>query len=261
MPYKYAHYYVAGLIALTFWAFWPDYLADTSAVLWQHHAHGATAGFWLALLVGQSYAIHNGKRDLHKTLGKSIFMMAPLFLAGLLLVIGIKASMGEWRDFIGAQLLALDLIAIATYCYLVYGALAYRRNVGLHAGYLLATPFLLTGPIFSRILPQVFPALEPAMDDGPFRIALSLHIATLAAALMALAIYAKNRGHGRPFLVVAIALAIQPPAYATIGNTAWWADFNSLFGELSMLTLALIGALLGAAAVFAGWRAGSTASR
>ena len=184
--------------------------------------------------------------------------MAPLFLAGLLLVIGIKASMGEWRDFIGAQLLACDLIVIVTYCYLVYGALAHRRNAGLHAGYLLATPFLLTGPIFSRILPQVFPALEPAMGDGPFRMVLSLHIATFAAALVALAIFLRNRGHGRPFLITAIALAIQPLAYATIGNTAWWADFNSLFGELSMLTLTLIGVLLGAVSVITGWRAGSS---
>lgn len=251
MPYPRAHYYVGGLVLLSFWGFWPSYLSNPDAVQWQHHAHGATAGAWLLLLIFQSWAIHNGKRDLHRSTGKAVFVMAPLLLAGLLLIIGLKAGMDNpFREMFGDPLLAYDLVSIVFIAYFIYAAMANRRNAWLHSGYMLATPFFLLGPIIGRILPQVIPALGADLSTA----IMPLHITTAAAIPLAFWLYMRNRKFGQPFLLVGIAMIAQLVLYAGAGRTEWWGQLNPFIAKFSGPALIVIGLALGAAVLTAGWR-------
>lgn len=48
MPYRHAWLYLVALLAGTFVAFWPSYLSKLSEASWGFHAHGITAGLWIA---------------------------------------------------------------------------------------------------------------------------------------------------------------------------------------------------------------------
>ena len=64
----------------------------------------------------------------------------------------LAANEGEFIAFAGPSFAIGMAIAIAAYLTLFYLALKHRRNVKLHAGYMLATPLILFESPFSRVI-------------------------------------------------------------------------------------------------------------
>lgn len=254
MPYPHAFIYVAGLLLLTLPAFWPSYFSRLATVPWQYHFHGATAAFWMLLLIWQSWSIHHGQRRVHRTTGLAILALMPLFVAGSVLVVGtMSGGHGPFREMFGQRLVIVDLMAAAVFAGFVFGALRYRRNVGLHAGYLLATPFLLFGPVASRLIGNFVPGLTISSIEELPRFATAFHLSQMLAVATALWLYARNRGQGLPFLIAAVVLTLQSAAFETVGKTAWWSEVSGGLAKVPPLSLALAGIVFGIAVAYFGW--------
>lgn len=256
MPYPRAYLWAGALLLLTVPAFWQTYFGALDTVEWQLHVHGTTAGLWLLLVICQSWSIHHGRRALHRAAGLSSLVLVPLFLAGGLLVVNtIAARPGPFSAMFGARLALFDLISAAAFAYFVFAALKQRRTVALHAGYMLATVFLLVNPIFGRLFPMFVPGLTiRTLEDLP-RFAGSIHLAQAVAMAIALWLYSRDRRYGTPFLAVSGVLAAQSIVFETVSRTVWWADANRAIGTVAPVTMAAIGLIVGVIVVYFGWNA------
>lgn len=258
MPYPQAWLWVTALLLLTVPAFWPNYLGTLSTVEWQLHVHGTTAGLWVLLVIFQSWTIHHGRRSLHRAAGLSSLVLAPLFLAGGVLVIGtLAARPGPFAELFGARLALVDATSVIAIAVFLFLALKHRRNVGLHAGWMLATVFPLINPTVGRLLPAFAPGLTiTSLEELP-RFADSVRVAQALALGLALFLYLRNRRYGTPMLAVAALLAVQMVLFETVGRSEWWAGVTAQIGALSPVVLAAFGVAIGAVAVAAGWTSGS----
>ncbi len=259
MPYPRAWLGVALLLVLAFFAFWPNYLGQLNAAEWQLHVHAVTAGLWVTLVILQSWSIHHGHRALHRTAGLSIFVVAPLFIAGGCLVIATMAVRpGPFAEIFAAPLGLLDAVSVLAFAWFVFMALKDRHEVGLHAGWMLATIFPLINPTIGRLFPAFVPGLTiRSLEELP-RFAGSVHLAQGIAVAIAAYLFLRNREHGKPMLALLVVLIVQWILFPTLGYSAWWKSVDLQIGALSPAVLMSTGLLLGAFAVVAGWMFGST---
>lgn len=256
MPFKHAHLYVLGLFPLVGFAFWRGYFSDLVGAPFALHAHGVTASLWIGLLAFQSWSIHAHRAPLHRAAGLSVFFVLPMFCAGGMLVMQsmaakFAAQADPFNGTFGARLGIVDAIATIAVPGFVLAALANRRQVHLHAGYMLATVLLVLSPIVARIVPAVpgFP-MEGAAGRHPFEVA--FHVAQVIAIGAALGLAARSR-QGMPFVVAAVTIALQSLAFETVGRSEAWAGS---FTSLTQLPSGLVAAAAIAAATVAlraGW--------
>jgi hypothetical protein len=260
MPFRHAHYYVVGLIALTVVAFWPGYFSVLSTAPWAFHFHGITATLWLGLLAVQSRTIHGRLITWHRSLGMASLIVFPLFLAGGVAVLSRMAisTLGAdpFYNLYGARLGLMDGSSVLLIGYLYYMALKHRRSVQLHARYLLATPLPLIMPIFGRVINHLVPPLAIHGPQDFHLFAWGVRLATIVAMILTAALYAAAPRHGRPFVVAGGVVVVQQILFDTVGfSDAWRAAFEAL-GTVPTLTVVLATTIAGGAIGWAGWTAG-----
>jgi hypothetical protein len=260
MPYRHAWLWILGLMAATVLAFWPSYFARLSEAAIAWHLHGAIASLWMALLAAQSWTIHHRQRALHRTLGLAVFAGVPLFIAGGLGVIQTMAQstgsgLNPFYNIYGYRLTSYDCLATISFAYLAAMGLKERRNVQLHARYLLATATLLVGPVMGRITPGFVPGMTISGPDTLWLFAWHVHLSQVAVILFAGALYAANRRFGRPWLIVILVSLAQSVAFETIGRTGAWHKAMIWLGSIPAPLLFATGLAAGAVAVWIGWRA------
>ena len=265
LPYPRAHYYVAGLLVFVVLAFWPSFFSDLSNPPLAFKVHGITATLWVLLLIVQSWAIHSGRPALHRQLGKSSFVLFPLFLMGLMMVTQTMAARGVAEGSPMEQTIPsfgiVSIISVAVVSYLFYEALRSRRNIRLHASYLLATPFLLIESVFGRIFTFYVPGLALSHSEDAAQFSLNFHLSELLGVSIALYLYARDRRHGRPFLVVALAMILHSATYHWMGPASWWTSVYLSMGGIPMTVVVVAGLALGGLVTWLGWLGNSRPSR
>jgi hypothetical protein len=163
-----------------------------------------------------------------------------------------------FTELFGARLALLDAVSIFGFAAFVFLALKHRRNVGLHASWMLATVIPLIIPTISRLFPAFVPGLTiRSMEELP-RFAGSVHLAQVIAIGITVFLYLRYRRHGTPMLVVTGMLVLQTVLFETFARSAWWSDVHGQIGAISHVLLAALGVALGAVAVVAGWLSGSS---
>ena len=260
MPYRHAHYWLLSLYPLTLLAFWPGYFSRLAEAPPALHFHGLTASVWIALLAAQSWTIHRRRNSLHKTLGYSSFFLFPLFLTGGLLVIQTMASataagVSPFYDLFGARLGTFDFVSAVGVGYFYFMALKHRRNVQLHARYMLGTIFFLIGPILARFLG----AIPPISIRGPEtfdRFAMAFHLANLIAFAFVMALYVRSGRFGRPMLIAAALIALQSILFETLGATTIWQNLFASIARLPTTAIISFGLAASSAIIWLGWISG-----
>jgi hypothetical protein len=262
MPYRYAHYFVGSVLLVIMIGFWASYFAVTGPIPLAFHVHAISSMTWLALLIVQHVTIQRRANGFHRQMGRASFVLFPFLILGFMMIINVTAGSyvaadpGDGTLFLGPAFGIAMGIAIAAYLTLFYLALKHRRNLKLHAGYMLATPLILFESPFSRVMDLYLPWMNIINSEGPRYVLDTIVISDGLAILFALALYAMNRKHGAPWLIASGFMALQ--AVAT-----WFAPdmplIGSAFGAYASvppaITLAL-GVAAGAATAWLGWEAG-----
>ncbi|CAN5206999.1 hypothetical protein BH11PSE5_BH11PSE5_22090 [soil metagenome] len=260
MPYRHAWLWCLAVIALTVPAFWPGYLSQLGQAKASSHFHAVTATLWMLLIAAQSWSIDGGHRMMHRSLGLAIFIVVPLFFIG---GVGVEHSMavatGSGQDSFynvwGPSLGIYDPVASLGFLALATMALKDRRRIARHAGWLLATPLLLIGPVLSRIYPRYVPglAIQGPPDFSAFR--WGIHLGALTAIAIALWLWSRHRRDGVPWLVVAAINLAQLILFETLGFVSAWKAAFVAFGAISIAAPAIGATFISAAALWWGWRA------
>jgi hypothetical protein len=153
------------------------------------------------------------------------------------------------------------VIAIAAYLTLYYQALKTRRNVKLHAGYMLATPLILFESPFSRVMEQFLPWMNFIGSEGPQGVQDTIAISDGLGIIFAMALYFMDRKHGAPWLTAAAFMGLQ-------AIVMWFAPFVRELGvlfrayaQIPLVLTASTGIAAGILAGWLGWRAGSVRKR
>lgn len=257
MPYRHAWLFIAALIATSVFAFWRSYVGVLATAPIGFHIHGVTATLWMLLLLAQSWTPHRGQLALHRLVGRATFVAMPLFAAGAMAVLHSMAAGtiggNPFYALWGVKLSVLDALAFGAVLYAAAMALRHRRQVRLHAGWMLSTALPLISPVLGRVFNQTVPGMIirgpqdfPVFGGG-------VQLANLVAGLMALWLWRRDPRHGRPWLVALAVIIAQIVAFQLIpAGEPWKSVFGTMAGTPLPLLLAL-GLALGAASVWMGW--------
>ncbi|MEO0615739.1 MAG: hypothetical protein AAFY69_06345 [Pseudomonadota bacterium] len=259
MPYKRAWIGVFIMLLLSVAAFWRNYWGTFTTVPWQYHVHGLSATAWMLLLIAQSWSIHHGQRDLHKTAGLMTFAVIPVFTAGGLLVVGTMAAAPPGHplyELFGDRLAAVDVISTAVFLWFIFEALRHRRRAGLHGGYMISTVFLLMAPTLGRLMPGFVPGLTIRSMDEIHRFGYGLHASHAISLIILGFLITRYRRFSRPFVIAAITIITQSIVFETLAKTDVWDAAMRAYASVPPMAQLLAGLGLGAAVALAGWRAG-----
>lgn len=209
--YRNAHWWILAILPLIALAFWPGYFSQIGTSSVAHHVHAMGGTLWIMLAAAQSWSIATRRHALHRTLGRAVFVVVPLFVAGgtLALVAMATSAVARTDPFsaaFGARLATVDMTSVVAMPLLVRDALAHRRHATRHAASMLATVLLVLPPVLARLFPSLPgfpPSFVAACDTGQ-----------LAAAAIALTLWLRDRNAGRAFAVVAALQLFQTAIFA-----------------------------------------------
>lgn len=261
MPYRKAHLVVLAALALTLLAFWPSYLSKLPAGKQAWHVHAAGAMLWTLLVIFQSWAIHNGKRGLHRTVGLFSFALFVLFLVGGVMALQAEAitlagGLDKPENFVIGQFGFFDPLANIGFAYLFYGGLKHRRNVQLHARYMVASLLFLVAPVIWRLLAQFIPFLAADTPETAWRFSLGMAAGNAGALALAWYLYRLAPKHGRPFQIAMGFIVAQQVLFETVGRLDSWAWFFSRLAFANANLLLVATAIASLVVVWLGWEAG-----
>lgn len=257
MPYRHAWLFIVALLAATAFAFWRSYFGVLPSSPLGFHIHGITATLWMLLLLAQSWTPHRNQMATHRFVGRATFIATPLFAAGAMGVIHSMAAGtvggSPFYALWGVKLGVLDALAFGAVLYATGMALRHRRNVRLHAGYMLSTALPLVSPVLGRVINQTVPGL---VIHGPQDFPLfgwGVQLANLITGLIALALWRRDPRNGRPWVVMLGMVVAQMIGFqATPAGDPWRTAFGAL-GTPPLTVLLAFGFAAGAAAVAWGW--------
>ena len=135
-------------------AFWPTYLSRPFTADTHTHLHALTATLWMLMLVAQPLAIRTKRLALHRRLGRSSYVLAPLVLMSMVLLAHSKTHGLSVAQNIGIYV-PLSLTALFVLSYAL-GILT-RRTVALHARFMVCTALTLIDPVLVRMMFWVNP--------------------------------------------------------------------------------------------------------
>lgn len=261
MPYRYAHYFVGLVLAVIMIGFWASYFnADEPAPL-AFHVHAVSSMTWLLLLIVQHVAVQRRAIPLHRQMGRASFALFPFLIVGFVMIINVTAASyargdNSFVNQLGPSFAIGMAVAIAAYLTLLTLALKHRRNLKLHAGYMLATPLILFESPFSRVMAQYLPWMNIIGSEGPYAVLDMIVISDGLAMLFALALFVTNRPHGMPWLIAAGFIGLQAVLIWIAPNIPLLAQGFAAYTAVPPAVTLLCGGLAGAAAVWFGWEAG-----
>lgn len=226
-----AGWYALALLLLSLLAFWPVYvtkLAFDAELYVNLHTAGVVA--WMAFLIVQPLLIRNGRRPLHRRVGKVSYALVPFILVTSLLLAHSRAgAMSEEAFSRDGDTFYLPLAAMALFfiCYAL--AIRNRRDPFVHSRYMIATVLPLIDPVTFRLLlfyspltpsDMVFPVIGYALTD---------------AILIVLAWADRNEPRaGKVFLRLLPVFVLVHLGWFTIGQTDAWLAVCAAFRALPL---------------------------
>lgn len=261
MPYPKAHLFVAALLALTIAAFWPSYLSKLPDGKSAWHVHALGAVLWTMLLGVQSWLIHSGRRELHRSVGLASFALFPLFLVGGMMAIQAEATtlaagLNAPENKVIAQFGFFDPLANIGFAFLFHQALAHRRNIQLHARYMVATVLFLVSPLIWRLLQANTVFFNSDTPDTAYRFSYAMAAGNIGAIALAWLLYRQAPRLGRPYLIVIGFIAAQQVLFETLGRVDGWGWIFSRIAFADPIILNAATGLISIAIAWHGWNKG-----
>jgi hypothetical protein len=146
VSYAFIAFFVAALAA-----FWPPYLSKLPGGGFYRHFHATAMTLWFALLIFQPLLAKTGRYALHRWLGRTSFVLAPVAVLSMVLLT--HARVQQYSDPLAVSftmVLPLALAAIFAAAYTL--AVRFRRQTALHARYMICTAFALVDPVGARLI-------------------------------------------------------------------------------------------------------------
>lgn len=235
-PFRNVCIYLALLIPATLLAFAKSYFTGVTlsgkAVTAIIHVHAALMTLWILMLIGQAWFIRTGRYTLHRWVGRSSFIIAPIIIV-LPLVMD--------HDFLrtvpeitmqDARVMIYDWGQLVGFGLAWALALVYRRRTPLHVRFMVSTVFAMGNAIVFRIILNWFAWVPGLVTENMDNVAAANGAVLL---LMLLALIANDWRLGikrSPFWLVTVTTAIIHVGFFTFTKTDWWMSLVQWFADL-----------------------------
>ncbi len=229
--YRDAYYWMIALLVILLIGFWPSYFSRlTEPMHVTLHLHSIAMLAWVVLLITQSWLVRNRKLSHHRALGKTSFVIAPLVVIT-----------GIWVNFHfqgrHEEPLAIGIQAIFWFGFflpLLFGvlyvqAIRHRRNMNLHARYMILTALVFLIPGLGRALDNILGSF--GLSSPSF---MQLMFFTLAIGLWLMIRDWQNQRPWRPSLVFNVLWAGNMILFALLPYWGTWNAFSAWAGTLSI---------------------------
>lgn len=224
--------FMAASVPLVILAFWPMYLSRPFAGTDRYtHLHAIAGALWVGLLIAQPIAIHNYSwYKLHRMLGRSTYVLAPLFLvAGILLSHHRLVSMDETTFTAEGYSHYLPFYASVVFAAAYLFGLSYRQLPEAHGRFMLLTVIPLIDPVIGRTLFFYLPALpHPLLYQ-----AVTFSLATAAAGVLVFS-YRGPDSAKRALRGYFLLLMILELGWFTFAHTGVWLQIVAFFRSLPL---------------------------
>jgi uncharacterized membrane protein len=212
-------WYFSLLLLLAVAGFFPSYFARLGQAKALHHFHGIVATLWMLLLIGQGYLMRRKKVALHRATGKLSLVLVPLFaVSGLLIVHDMLTRDSGFARTFGPRLAFIDISTVVWFVLAYCMALRYRRDMPLHARFMVSTALPLLPPALSRVLGHFVLPASSSFD-------MALHLSFAAAELIVLALLLHDRQTGKvraPYQLLMALLVVQHASFMVSMQFAPW---------------------------------------
>jgi hypothetical protein len=149
MPYPHASRWFTLLFIIAVLGFWNSYFSRlTGDHHLAHHLHGISGILWLLILIVQPWLIKQGKRAPHRLLGRSTLFLVPVFvISGIWVTLYGQTNFEDPTSWFALGIFWFAFFSLAVFAAMYIQAIRYRKNMQLHARFMVATslPFLLPG--------------------------------------------------------------------------------------------------------------------
>jgi hypothetical protein len=195
--------------------------------------HATLMVLWVLMLTAQAWFIRTNRFRLHRWVGRSSYVIAPLILMGVLIAQHEQFNHpAEGSSTGGARLevfgFGMDLAFAVTWGL----AILYRKRTPLHVRFMISTAFAIGTAIVFRIISKWLTWL-PGLGSIDAIAAGNWIVLTLP--LLALIAMDWRMGIKRsPFWVVTVLIGIMHIGYWTYGRTAGWVTFVEWFAALPL---------------------------
>lgn len=220
--YRHAGFFFIGLLVLLTWGFYKTYLVFFPSFVGfktVQHLHGAAMMLWMILLIVQPFLIRMNRPDLHRAIGKSSYLVAPLVVASIFAVSRFgfeKQSAANLPEFVRYASLALNVPAIFAFSTFYLLAMINRKDSSSHLRYMIGTGLLMIGPGLGRALIMYF--------NVPFEMAVSrVHEWVLVISFVFLILDLYKKKNIKPNLTVFLVLLMVYVIWAIRSGPAWQA--------------------------------------
>lgn len=150
-------------VLFALWAFWPGYFAaPLQTTVFRLHIHAWAGLAWCLLLVSQAALIRTDNRSVHRLVGSSSYVLAPvLILSTISSIHAVLGAVGTTAWALHFAALTGAKVVLFTLAYML--AIVYRRVPAMHARFMICTALPFVGPIFNRLLDAHLPGLVAAL--------------------------------------------------------------------------------------------------
>lgn len=221
--------YFAALLVLALVSFWPSYLAQLGAQSAYTHLHAVLATVWMGMLIAQPNLVRRRRLDWHRALGRISYGLVPIIVVSMVLlahsrIVGIPAERWPVRTYV--LYLQVSLIVVFTLCYVL--AIVTRRDMAVHARFMICTGFTLIDPILIRLFFWIHD--NPGWNDQWLTFGLT------DLGLVVLIVLERNERRGRWVFPVMLPVFVASQLPAVLGWTAApsWQAFARWFAGLPL---------------------------
>ncbi len=220
-----ASFYFLGLLVLLVAGFWQTYFSlPPGDVLLSLHWHGIPMVLWALFLIVQPWLIRSGRVKWHRALGKASYALFPILVLAVTYVV-IQDLGRNHPDPMSPGALGAYFIGYAHTGIMVlfYGlAIYHRKNVQLHARYMVSTALPMITPGLFRIVLNWIPADADVLEY--------FFLTMVSVGIVPIALIVADKIRGRiypPFVYLAIAWAINLAGFKLAHNFDLWRSFTT----------------------------------
>lgn len=222
-----AHLWLIIPFIIAFIGFYFSYWSKFKEARFHQHLHGLTATAWYILIIVQPFLYQKSKMKLHREIG-----IVGLFLAGgvvfsAMQIIPNNLALESISENLRYSFVFADFVFILGFSYSVIMAIIQKKEIDLHARYLMSTVFWVMLPALSRLI--YFPLLisygfpTPISFQGCVYISGGLILFVLFILLYL--DFLKEKKIYRPYILVTITTIIVLITWDYFGHAEWWRKF------------------------------------
>lgn len=225
--YRNAYLYFILVALVTVFAFIPSYFTRLTKTDAGHHFHGITATLWLLLLIVQPLLYKKRLLTLHRQVGKISFLLVPLIVVGgLNMIHRMLVAKANYPPQLPYQLAFIDFFTLALFILFFVLAIVHRKNIQLHARYMVCT---VLGPLIPALTRFLF--LIPWIDN--FNKSLNMSYVLIELVLLLLLFDDMRSGKIRSPYIIATGLFITQ--HVLMNFAKGWALWLSAMDSFSSL--------------------------